>query len=468
MSSVGPVHPADRQTSALRWSYMPRRLQLASRYVLAAIWFGAAVLGAQFPARGQHIAARTETSISLSGASSGGTLTLMRVPGLGNPYAVVSNRPGETAESVASRLAFEVATCEALKNPFPRGIRVSGQAMPSPLLEAGSASLRLIGGQSAPGGGGGWMLGGSETGLGIPPAPTSLSAWFDPSSGFTTLHWVNPPGGYDRVSIVVGATPFVFVPGQTTSYELETRGGGLGSPDMTRFGGYFCVVGEKAGVPSNGVVIRANNRRVEALMNVPFSRGTAPGFTGWRFHTPSNALTFEEGRFPGAGPGVSLRSSGDGAFYQILKGSGTFQGGVCRRFLGLPRGHSYRISARMAASGGGAGAWSLSFHAAQGPVVDSEPTAAQMAGQQPLPDGRSGPAAGRIALLDSSTAREIPWSPYRSAADAPPTAPSTDVTLLPAAGDSIAVWFVLRGERVDNVTSCIDSVAIEDLGEIVK
>jgi len=122
----------------------------------------------------------------------------------------------------------------------------------------------------------------------------------------------------------------------------------------------------------------------------------------------------------------------------------------------------------MAASGGGAGAWSLSFHAAQGPVVDSEPTAAQMAGQQPLPDGRSGPAAGRIALLDSSTAREIPWSPYRSAADAPPTAPSTDVTLLPAAGDSIAVWFVLRGERVDNVTSCIDSVAIEDLGEIVK
>src|SRR5438045_8802340 len=108
----------------------------------------------------------------------------------------------------------------------------------------------------------------------------------------------------------------------------------------------YQVVGYKNGVPSNLAGLRLREYiQQESLMNVPFSCGVAPGFKTWTLNTSTNALQFEQGNLPGMMPGTDLRSSfvGNG-FYQVLRGSGTFNGGVSRRFLGLTPGHIYRAS----------------------------------------------------------------------------------------------------------------------------
>ena len=150
-------------------------------------------------------------------------------------------------------------------------------------------------------------------------------------------------------------------------------------------------------------------------------------------------------------------------FYQVVRGNGTFRGGVCRSFLGLTPGHAYRASARMNTLESKEGAWSWSFHAAANAPGRIGLAPEQMSGAAELPDHTSGPTAGRIARYDSSTATKGEWVSRSSGAEGPGKSVG-DITLPPGC-DSITLWFRLEGTNVGNIASGVDSVALEDLGK---
>lgn len=198
-------------------------------------------------------------------------------------------------------------------------------------------------------------------------------------------------------------------------------------------------------------------------MNVPFTRGVAPGFETWALATPTDAMKFEQGNLPGVEPAKEVRLGGK-AFYQIINGRGDFRGGVCRRFLGLSPGHTYRVGARLNTLTSKVGNWNFSFHAAPNPPGVEKLTAAQMAGVAGLPDGTNGAMAGQIACYDSALTTEGKWITRSSGTDGPGKA-TGDITL-PAGVTSLTIWFRLEGTNVSNCAVGLDSVTIEDMGKL--
>jgi hypothetical protein len=381
---------------------------------------------------------------------------------------MVTNQPGDKAGTVLKRLATQLGAAEGAFN----GNRVSGVA---------DDRLVLFGANP-------WMFGGTEAGFSIPAPVASLSASFVEEGRKVTLRWANPPGGYDRIHVVYKGEESLGdgggLPGNTTEYvrrPLDPSEPLLWSSDVDAI-----VVGySKDGTPSNGVGIRLlNHVRQEALMDIPFTQGLAPGLQTWTDRSPSGSVKAEQGNLSGAGLAAkagppqlkeSYQDIGQMAaalaeqarlrqkrFFQMVSGNGTCCGGVCRTFLGLTPEHAYRASARMNTLQAKEGAWSWSFHAAANPPGRNTLTPEQMSGVAELPDRTKGPAAGQIARYDYATASKGEWVLRSSGADGPGKA-GGDIAL-PDGCDSITLWFRLEGTNVTDTAVGVDSVALEDLG----
>jgi len=199
-------------------------------------------------------------------------------------------------------------------------------------------------------------------------------------------------------------------------------------------------------------------------MNVPFTQGIAPGFTRWTRKTAAEALKCEQGNLPGIAPATDVQKFRGKGFYQVLKGDGTFVGGVARRFLGLNAGHAYRIGARLNTLESKKGNWAFTLHAAYNPASGEDLTPAQMAGEVALPNGAKGKTAGQIARYDSKTTTDGNWV-ERSSEKKTADNPAGDITLPAKGSDSITIWFRLEGKDATDVAVGLDSVTIEDLGK---
>lgn len=146
----------------------------------------------------------------------------------------------------------------------------------------------------------------------------------------------------------------------------------------------------------------------------------------------------------------------------MLKGQGTFNGGVSRRFLGLTAKHAYRVSARLNTLATGDGDWTFTFHAVANAVNGEALKANQMAGAATLPDGSTGSMAGQIARFDGGHTTKDKWVTRHSGEKTSDNA-AGNITL-PSGCDSITLWFRLAGQSTNEVTVGLDSVTIEDLG----
>ncbi len=386
------------------------------------------------------------TSILLKGESKGGILTLMPAPSANYPYVAVTNSRGDSAVSVIARLVHELTNSIEFVQAYGR----------NPVLEVEDNSLVLLGGGRADPS---WIFGGTEDGFNIPAPPLALSA--SSQSNNVVLNWINPEGGYDWITVSYGGIPVVRLSGTSTQFVFEGQFGlkNLFNPANV----IFVVQGSKDGAPSNGVGIRQKNYRLqESLMNVPFTKGIAPGFESWAFETASPNISFEQGNLPGMAPKSDVRQFEGKGFYQIIQGYGNFKGGVGRRFLGLTPGHTYRMGTRLNTLNTTNGNWSFSVHAAYNPASGEELTSAQMAGVAELPDGSSGPTAGQIAGYQSALTTRGNWITRSSGVEGPGKA-TGDITL-PADATSITIWFRLEGTNASHCAVGVDSVTIEDLG----
>ncbi len=400
------------------------------------------------------------SDVKLEGTAKGGELVLMEMLNPNPRYIRIDARAGETAETVIARIAAainEVSPFNAYRSRMrvrnEGGEMVSGDRIP--IVRAEGNLLKPF--PADPGGEWVYIFAGTETGLGIPAPPTSLSASYDPRGQEVSLHWENPPEPYDAIGGSVGPhagtvtsvvrkhrPPERRVPLKAWERDFERRDNGLHK---------FFVYGCRGGVLSNAATITwdYDDPSQQELDTQPFTAGICPNWKAWSSAGEPGMLVLEEGtrgewkRFDQKVTRTAELTPDDKRFFQLIKTrSPTVVGGVCRKFLGLQAGHTYRIYTRLNTfeMDRVQENWSFSFHAAghgKAATLSSE----QLAGTAPLPDGNAGSLAGRVAAFGTGSTTKGQFV-ERSTEKAGPDSPVLDITLPPGA-EVITVWFRYTG-----------------------
>jgi hypothetical protein len=414
------------------------------------------------PAVGEEGVNTAETSpITFSGQGVGGVLTLANPINRDARYIAILTTVGESAESVAQRLADAITSSDPFRWWGPTVHTVADKRV----NVLGSTILDLPG----PNDGGWWVLGGTETGLGIPLPPTSLSAIYDPQRDKVLVSWVNPLGGYDSIALMINGNSSGPYPGESTHCTLPMIvDSHLGRDSMD-----LLMVGNRKHVPSNAGAITVDRLSQEEMINIPFTRNIAPNWSAWSDQDrveaiqASTAISFEQGDRGDVVPEGQRKypypgDPGEKRFFQMIKiHKPGFNGGIWRKFLGLMPGHTYRIHARVNsfAMDSSESDWSFSIHAAYNDASGKDLTAEQFSGVTPLPNGNVGPQAGRIVGFGLGTNTQGEWKQY-STADAAPGKEITDIGL-PEGVNTITVWIRCNGSTPDGVG--FDWIKLEDI-----
>jgi len=385
----------------------------------------------------QENAVLATTKITLKGNAEGGVLTLIKTFNRNANYVSISTKPGESSESVAMRLADIINN----SNPFEWGGTFE--------VTVKDSSLTLLGPP------GSYAFAGTETGLGIPEPPTSLSGKYDMENEQIILNWQNLVSHFDKIFIVNWELPFPtcsMIAGSEEQYVYALRGRKIGSI-------YFCIIGIRDGVPSSPGAIYLCNNSQEELFGIPFTNGIAPNWRAWSTEANANKVQFEQAvreNYVNRADNDRynpVRKPETKPFSQMIKTMSLgIKAGVWRKFLGLTPGHTYRISARLNTLEMDAckSDWSFSLHAAayNGPG-GTDLTVDQLSGLAALPDGSTGPASGRIAYYGPQATTNGKW-----------VKSSVEITL-PAGIDTMTIW--VRHSGADSTGVSIDWVSLKDL-----
>jgi len=402
-------------------------------------WINILVIACMFFLQAEGRASTMEThSITLTGTASGGVLTLVEMLNRNARDVSIVTKAGEPAESVANRLASAINELD----PFKWWEGKVDKSEDDRVYTVGN-SVRL------PGPLGQYVFAGTEKGMGIPKPPMSLSCSYNPDKDQIVLHWVNPPGGYESIAIVRDGFAGSGHSGTLTGYVFDRKGRAIS--DMS-----FCVVGLCGGVPSNVAVVHLSKNSQDELFSIPFTDGVAPNWTRWSTSTDPNVTELRQAtKSDVANRKVNIiRGPDDKPFFQMIRTkSPKVIAGVRRKFLGLTAGHTYRLSARLNTleMDSCKTEWSFALHAACNAPGGGDLTTMQLAGAAALPDGSSGPAAGRIASYSPTATTKGKWVEH-----------STDITL-PAGVDTITVW--VRHSGADTTGVGIDWVKLENLSQ---
>ena len=403
----------------------------------------------------ENTATMVTTSIAFKGAANGGEMILAEALNRNMRTATICTNAGESAETVANRLAEYINK----NNPFEWYIpkRYEGK-----LVTSEKGTLKGLPGMQLE-----YILAGTETGLGIPLPPYSLTCTVDTKGNLLLLSWENPPGVYDRIAIVYNWTNFDHtgsdvIEGNATSFARDLRPLDISDLDVW-------IMGLRNGILSNAgaIHVSGNGRVQEELFGIPFTNGIAPNWTTWVTAGDKNAVRFEKrvrDQFVHAKGRTSNRITHPATkpFFQVIKvASPTAVAGVKRKFLGLTPGHTYRISARLSTLelDSAKENWSFSLHAAYNAPGGADLAVEQLGGLAELPDGNKGGAAGRIALYEPGLTTNGTWE-ERSTGKEWRGLVAPDITL-PRGVDTMTVWVRHRG--VDSTGVGIDWVKIEDL-----
>jgi hypothetical protein len=415
----------------------------------------------QSPSPTGHHQLGANCSISLRGTALGGTVTLSPLNIAQVPYVEVATLAGEPASTLIQRLAEALGKCEPCQAEcFPGNCVV--------LVKPDQILLRKGGMQGFPN----WVLGGSDLGFDIPKPPVAVSV--NETTNGIAMRWINAETDYDAIRILLNGESLQKLSGSASEWVCDPqRDPGVG---FWRSGHgkassivYFWLVAYRKGTPSNGVGVRlgGNNGEKgvqETFLTVPFTAGVAPGFESWQQCDTAKKVILQQRNHPLMKPAASPRQDafiGVQPFAQSLTGRGDCRGGVVRRFIGLPSGHTYRVSTRVRVVETSGSNWLFSVHAAAHRPAHPNLSAAQLAGIETLPDGDSGPKAGQIARFDATT-QAGDWV-TRSSGETARDDSGGDVVLPPGA-DSLTVWFRLEVGGDSQATVAVDLVRLEDLG----
>jgi len=371
---------------------------------------------------------------------------------------------GESAEEIIQRFSSKIDDISWEFLPV-------GGKNPDPLLKPcieGKTTLFLPGPSAAYS----HAFSGTETGLGIPAPPTSVSGSYRLETKECVFEWRCPSKGYDNLEDGLHAghkiSESTAVPLKTT-HDYGFR--------MMHERGYddLWIMGRRNGVPSNVAAIRVTSCAQEEFYSIPFTNGIAPNWAFWTYGDDDTVVKFEEGRrepfrnYPN-GP-IIVEEPGQKEFYQIIKSKdASASGGIFRHFFTLVPKHTYRLYIRvntlemrqveLSESMDSQAEWSFSIHMVANKSGERENlTSEQMAGFSPLPDGTTGIEAGQMLCYGSETTTGGKWIEHNTG-DKRPGGIVGDITL-PEDCDTITVWLRVSGNIASGVA--MDWIKLEDL-----
>jgi hypothetical protein len=358
-------------------------------------------------------------------------LVLARARTASDKYVSVETVAGESAESVASRLADAVNEANADADRPWRGFWAGGSR-----TFASGDRVAL-----APGV---YTLAGTETGLGIPKPPLYLSCSYDKGNDRVLLRWINPPGGYDYILVNLFWKKYrhantIKLAGTATSLVIDRKAKPLTIDDMA-----FQVIGLRDKVPSNGASIHVSDSGYcqSELYGIPFTARVAPSWSVWSTAQDSGASGFEQRRKYESDSGCVFALSAK-PFYQLIKAPAEGQRhGIWRKFLGLTPGHTYRLSAHLNTleMDSVKGDWSLGVCAAANAADGKDLTAQQMAGLAALPDGNKGLESGRAFHFGPGNTTRGIWETVLSGHKRFLRPAAGPHITLPEGADTLTVW----------------------------
>jgi hypothetical protein len=362
----------------------------------------------------------------------------------------IETQPGEAAESVARRLAEKINS----QQPFSER-KESSDSVARMAVEAKGSSISFNG---VPGN---YFVAGTETGLGIPPPPLSLSCRYDSETDRILIEWRNPAEAeYDSLSLFENGLPAGVLDGTATSHSLN-RQGLIEERDIENL--HLRLVGVRDGVPSGCAAIYLHGNRQEELIGFPYWNGLRPNWEEW---STGGEIVCEAKYRPEAEANRPypqyLRDATHQPFLQAVTVTGGESAGILRRFVGLKSGATYRPILRLAAS-----------------QQENKETAAVLlratyelpedSGLAPLPS-RAASAEGipgrhmisnRIEFADSGSSKETVWKQITASGN------SEGGTLtLPEDCSSLIVW--LGPEEGQSGSFLLDWIALEELPSSAK
>src|SRR4030042_1227395 len=216
--------------------------------------------------------------------ASGGTLMLALNRNRTVKWVTVSTSEGESPESVAERLADTIngyVSRDTERSSYDRNTLWVGG------YEVSTSDGALV----LPRGLTDYVLAGTETGLGIPQPPTSLSSSSDGNK--VVLRWINPSTPYDFVFVKAYWRDFdnMFderLPGSAESFVIDTGKIPLDSQNMD-----FRVIGVRDNIPSNAASIHVSGSAQAELDGIPFTSNVAPNWKAWTTDGKPDTSAFE-------------------------------------------------------------------------------------------------------------------------------------------------------------------------------
>jgi hypothetical protein len=371
--------------------------------------------------------------LSFKGSASGGTLVLATTRNRSVEFVSIATSRGESADSVVSHLADAINGFISVDTSHARYDK-------NKLWQGDFRALGSGGTLTLPGSIQGYILGGTEVGLGIPEPPTSLTCSQQGSK--IVLRWINPLRPYDFIVAKVYWTDFDNVstnrlPASAESFTVDTGRIPLDIQDAD-----FRVVGVRDNIPSNAASIHVSGFAQSELYGIPFTDNIAPNWKAWTGGQPDKLVLECLDKYPQARGFIPATTLQTKPFYQVIKAPGSNAShGIYRQFLGLPAGHTYRLTACVSTleMDSVTSPWSFSVCAAAGTSSSSNLTAQQMAGAAPLPNGTQGPKAGCVASFASGRTTKGQFS-FVLTGDRDEQGEEVAHIALPPGTDSITVW----------------------------
>jgi len=403
----------------------------------------------------------SRVDIPFKGNATGGKLVIGYIP---DPHSVhtsivsIDTFAGETAESVVNRLATAITSSDAIYSNMSKNPEFAN-TMRKEMAQGSTLSIRGLLSD--------YILAGTETGLGIPKPPLSLSCSYDKEAHTIDVRWINASsdcqydslrilwryrslkdtlgsGGRGAKSIWDTPTNFIIkVPAEVNDLDTDIWIKGLRHKMLMEEMRAKSIPLSDNVVPSNATAIHLTSNGIcqEETYGIPFVAGVAPNWSAWSTEAEANKTAFKQGeKYAGVRRYEPVRALLTKPFYQVI--TAPQQGaahGVYRKFLGLTSGHTYRLTACLSTLEMDSvnEDWSLSLCATHNGPDGKDLTIQQLAGLAPLPDGRSGPQAGRIASYSQGNTTKGDFSMVFSGANDGPQ--SSHITL-PDGADTITVW----------------------------
>lgn len=393
-------------------------------------------------AQTQHLNMVT-SKIKFDAPANGGTLIFSDMVNVNPVSAQIETQTGEPPESVAKRLAY------AVNRAWSRyGWRIDT------VQSSGTMLFNIPGGMD-------YSFSGTETGLGIPKPPHSLTAIYDPKTDGFRMKWENGDK-YDSIRYSFSGLPgneFGSATSRVTPQVSARRSSTFRGPDDF----YFVVCGNKNGIPSASAAVRANKCVQCESTGYRSGDGLLSNWRTWSADGDRKAVRARVGEK--AGKKVSgERDVQVESQYPIFQAVSTSKPGVkcgvVRKFVGLSAGSRYCVDAFTSVPASGSLAKNARYELFAAPAHELDEASLSKLGEPAALQAKG--KLGEVRLLDSSSSPSLSGKGWKSVAPGMGKLASDPVITLPEGFDEIVVWAVCQNIPQEQEIG-IDWLTLKDL-----